>query len=240
MELARKFKIRAVYDLSATPYYLTGPGYEPYSLFPWVVSDFGLTEAIESGLVKIPFLPTSDDTDKLAEPVLRNLYEHAKRKECYETRHSHVNVVVLDSGWEGQAAKVLDDLAAEKRIETWVKNYALQFRIPYVADDGESRDYLPDFIVRTRNRDGTASHLIVEVTGARRDKWPKVWTASERWVPAVNALPVGRDFGRLGFSRDRWRDSARRFPQHSPQVARCAGRHQAPHPGQRDEPAPRA
>jgi len=205
-----------------------------------VVSDFGLTEAIESGLVKIPFLPTSDDTDKLAEPVLRNLYEHAKRKECYETRHSHVNVVVLDSGWEGQAAKVLDDLAAEKRIETWVKNYALQFRIPYVADDGESRDYLPDFIVRTRNRDGTASHLIVEVTGARRDKWPKVWTASERWVPAVNALPVGRDFGRLGFYRDRWRDSARRFPQHSPQVARCAGRHQAPHPGQRDEPAPRA
>ncbi|MEO5961202.1 MAG: hypothetical protein ABIZ49_07320, partial [Opitutaceae bacterium] len=120
-------------------------------------------------------------------------------KETYETRHSHVNVVVLDSGWEGQAAKVLDDLAEEKRIETWVKNYALQFRIPYVADDGESRDYLPDFIVRTRDRDGTPSHLIVEVTGARRDKWPKVWTASERWVPAVNALPAPRGFGRWDF-----------------------------------------
>ncbi|MEO5960772.1 MAG: restriction endonuclease subunit R, partial [Opitutaceae bacterium] len=80
VELARRFKVRAVYDLSATPYYLTGSGYEPYSLFPWVVSDFGLTEAIESGLVKIPFLPTSDDTDKLKEPVLRNLYEHAKRE----------------------------------------------------------------------------------------------------------------------------------------------------------------
>jgi len=120
-------------------------------------------------------------------------------KECYETRHSHVNVVVLDSGWEGQAAKVLDDLAGEGRIETWVKNHFLQFRIPYVADDGESRDYLPDFIVRTRDPDGTPSHLIVEVTGARRDKWPKVWTASERWVPAVNALPAARGFGRWDF-----------------------------------------
>ncbi len=120
-------------------------------------------------------------------------------KECYESRHSHVNVVVLDSGWEGQAAKVLDDLAEEGRVETWVKNHFLQFRIPYVADDGESHDYLPDFIVRTRDRDGTPFHLIVEVTGARRDKYPKVWTASERWVPAVNALPAARGFGRRDF-----------------------------------------
>jgi len=120
-------------------------------------------------------------------------------KECYETRHSHVNVVVLDSGWEGQAAKVLDDLAEQGRIETWVKNYALQFRLPYMADDGESHDYLPDFIVRTRNPDGTSHHLIIEVTGARRDKPAKIWTATERWVPAVNALPAARGFGRWDF-----------------------------------------
>lgn len=120
-------------------------------------------------------------------------------KECYETRHSHVNVVVLDSGWEGQAAKVLDDLADEGRIETWVKNYGLQFRIPYVADDGETHDYLPDFIVRTRDCDGTLHHLIVEITGARRDKPAKVWTAAERWVPAVNGLPDTYGFGRWDF-----------------------------------------
>ncbi|MDO8543871.1 MAG: DEAD/DEAH box helicase family protein [Opitutaceae bacterium] len=120
-------------------------------------------------------------------------------RETYATRHSHVNVVVIDSGWEGQAAKVLDDLAEEGRIETWVKNHFLQFRIPYVDDEGESRDYLPDFIVRTRDPDGTAHHLIVEVTGARRDKPAKVWTAAERWVPAVNALPASRGFGRWDF-----------------------------------------
>lgn len=77
-ELSRKFKLQNIYDLSATPYYLTGSGYTPYSLFPWVVSDFGLIEAIESGLVKIPFLPESDNTQELTMPVLRNLYEHVK------------------------------------------------------------------------------------------------------------------------------------------------------------------
>lgn len=79
-EIARKFKLQAVYDLSATPYYLTGSGYTPYSLFPWVVTDFGLIEAIESGLVKIPFLPESDNTQALTMPVLRNLYDHVKEE----------------------------------------------------------------------------------------------------------------------------------------------------------------
>ncbi len=78
-EIAKKFKLKAVYDLSATPYYLTGSGYNPYSLFPWVVTDFGLIEAIESGLVKIPFLPESDNSQELTMPVLRNLYEHVKK-----------------------------------------------------------------------------------------------------------------------------------------------------------------
>ncbi|MGH8021537.1 MAG: BPTD_3080 family restriction endonuclease [Opitutaceae bacterium] len=120
-------------------------------------------------------------------------------RETYETRHSHVNVVVLDSGWEGQAARILDDFAEEGRIETWVKNHFLNFQIPYVDDEGESRQYRPDFILRTRERDGTPLHLIVEVTGARRGKAAKVWTAAERWVPAVNALPAERGFGRWDF-----------------------------------------
>jgi type III restriction enzyme len=77
-EISKKFKLQNVYDLSATPYYLNGSGYPAYSLFPWVVSDFSLIEAIESGLVKIPFLPESDNSQELAMPVLRNLYEHVR------------------------------------------------------------------------------------------------------------------------------------------------------------------
>jgi type III restriction enzyme len=77
-ELTKRFKVQTIYDLSATPYYLQGSGYEPYSLFPWVVSDFGLIEAIEAGLVKIPFLPESDNSQVLSQPVLSNLYDHVR------------------------------------------------------------------------------------------------------------------------------------------------------------------
>lgn len=74
------YKVQEVYDLSATPYYLKGSGYVPYSLFPWVVSDFGLVDAIESGLVKIPFLPKMDSSHDLEEPKLRNIYQHISRE----------------------------------------------------------------------------------------------------------------------------------------------------------------
>jgi type III restriction enzyme len=49
-------------DLSATPYYLGRVGQKVNQTFPWVVSDFGLTDAIESGLVKIPQLAVRDST----------------------------------------------------------------------------------------------------------------------------------------------------------------------------------
>ena len=44
----RKIGVKAVYDLSATPFYLKGSGYPEGTLFPWVVSDFSLMDAIES------------------------------------------------------------------------------------------------------------------------------------------------------------------------------------------------
>lgn len=51
-------------DLSATPFYLQGSGYIEGAPFPWLVSDFGLVDAIESGIVKIPRLPVSDTTGR--------------------------------------------------------------------------------------------------------------------------------------------------------------------------------
>jgi type III restriction enzyme len=56
-DLRRRAGIKAVYDLSATPYYLQGAGQAEGVIFPWVVSDFSLMDAIESGIVKIPRLP---------------------------------------------------------------------------------------------------------------------------------------------------------------------------------------
>ncbi len=64
-------------DFSATPMYVPGSGHEPWTPFEWIVSDFALVDAIESGLVKIPRIPT-DDNAGAAVPKYRNLWEHVK------------------------------------------------------------------------------------------------------------------------------------------------------------------
>jgi len=71
--LKRKVELRAVYDLSATPFFLRGSGYEEGTLFPWVVSDFALIDAIECGIVKLPRVPVSDNAINADFPVFRNL-----------------------------------------------------------------------------------------------------------------------------------------------------------------------
>jgi type III restriction enzyme len=61
-------------DLSATPYFLGRVGQETNRPFPWVVSDFGLIDAIESGLVKVPQLAARDTTGAEI-PGYRNIWE---------------------------------------------------------------------------------------------------------------------------------------------------------------------
>lgn len=72
----KKLGIRAVYDLSATPFFLRGSGYPEGTLFPWVTSDFSLTDAIESGIVKVPRVPVADNTEQGENPTYRNLWAH--------------------------------------------------------------------------------------------------------------------------------------------------------------------
>ncbi|MGH2468072.1 MAG: BPTD_3080 family restriction endonuclease [Candidatus Limnocylindrales bacterium] len=69
-----RFGVANVFDLSATPFFLSGSGYREGTLFPWVVSDFGLMDAIECGIVKIPRLPVSDDSMTGEGPVYRSLW----------------------------------------------------------------------------------------------------------------------------------------------------------------------
>lgn len=68
--------MRAI-DCSATPMYPSVFKDRAWTPFEWVVSDFALVDAIESGLVKIPRTPTDDNTGE-AIPKYRNLWEHIK------------------------------------------------------------------------------------------------------------------------------------------------------------------
>lgn len=69
-----KIGVRAVYDLSATPFFLRGSGYPEGTLFPWVVSDFSLIDAIESGIVKVPRVPVADNSMTGDMPTYRDLW----------------------------------------------------------------------------------------------------------------------------------------------------------------------
>ncbi len=65
-------------DMSATPFYLHGSGYPEGSPFPWIVSDFSLVDAIESGITKIPRLPAIDNTGR-PDPKYFKLWDHIVR-----------------------------------------------------------------------------------------------------------------------------------------------------------------
>jgi type III restriction enzyme len=71
--------VRCCIDLSATPFYLGGSGYIEGSPFPWLVSDFGLVDAIESGITKIPRLPVADTSGR-PDPKFFRLWDEIKRQ----------------------------------------------------------------------------------------------------------------------------------------------------------------
>lgn len=79
-----KIGIKAICDLSATPFFLRGSGYSEGTLFPWVVSDFSLIDAIECGIVKVPRVPVADDSMTGEQPTYRDIWirirEHLPRK----------------------------------------------------------------------------------------------------------------------------------------------------------------
>src|SRR5579872_6884032 len=74
----QKIGVRAIYDLSATPFFLRGSGWPEGTLFPWVVSDFSLIDAIESGIVKVPRVPIQDNAGKSDLPTYRDLWVHIR------------------------------------------------------------------------------------------------------------------------------------------------------------------
>ena len=64
------------FDLSATPFAPSGKKASEEALFPWIVSDFGLNDAIEAGLVKTPRVVVRDDgnVDKDLRSRLYHIY----------------------------------------------------------------------------------------------------------------------------------------------------------------------
>ena len=100
-----KLGIARVVDLSATPFFLRGSGYREGTLFPWTVSDFSLMDAIESGIVKLPRVPVSDNSIPSGEmPKYRDLWKNIRRD--------------MPKGGRGKTKGELDPLSLPGQLET--------------------------------------------------------------------------------------------------------------------------
>lgn len=66
--------LQRCFDLSATPFAPTGKASTDTALFDWIISDFGLNDAIEAGLVKTPRVVVRDDALPDARTMRSRLY----------------------------------------------------------------------------------------------------------------------------------------------------------------------
>jgi type III restriction enzyme len=114
-------------DLSATPFYLNGSGYPEGSPFPWIVSDFSLVDAIESGITKIPRLPAIDNTGR-PDPKYFKLWEHITRdlksgekltggkpKPAVVYRKANFALLTLASEWKQRLEQVTSSAPGQDR-----------------------------------------------------------------------------------------------------------------------------
>ena len=77
-------RIQRCFDLSATPFAPTGKKSSDAALFDWIISDFGLNDAIEAGLVKTPRVVVRDDALPDARTLQSKLYHIYRDKSVSE------------------------------------------------------------------------------------------------------------------------------------------------------------
>lgn len=92
---------------------------------------------------------------------------------------SHINLCVVDSTWEAQAAYELDHNA---KVAAWAKNDHLGFEIAYIFA-GIFHKYRPDLLIRLT----TNTNLVVEVKGQNTAQDQTKRRYLDEWVKAVNA-----------------------------------------------------
>ncbi len=111
-----------------------------------------------------------------------------------DPRKCHVNMVVLDSDWEGEFCRVAE---AHPKVRAYVKNHGLGLDVPYLYGS-ITRTYVPDFIVQIEDEGEAPLNLIVEIKGYRgEDAKIKKETMESYWVPGINDLGL---YGRWAFA----------------------------------------
>lgn len=146
-------------DLSATPFYIKGSGYPEGSPFPWLVSDFGLVDAIESGIVKIPRLPVRDTTGR-PDPKYFKLWQNirggcsaAEMVGGKKSGRPKPEVV-----WR-EAEGALEQIAGQ-----WVE------RFEYVREAKPGQDHIPPALIIVCDNTDIAQYFYERISGEREEE----------------------------------------------------------------------
>ncbi len=145
-------------DLSATPFYIQGSGHDEGTPFPWLVSDFGLVDAIESGITKIPRLPVSDTTGR-PEPKYFRLWKSINDEISPAERLSN---------------KKPKPEAVYREVEDALNTIASQWkeRFEYIQEASDDQDKTPPVLIIVCDNTNIAEHIYRMISGEREVEVP--------------------------------------------------------------------
>ena len=194
-------------DLSATPCYLGRVGQDANRPFPWVVSDFGLVDAIESGLVKIPQLAVRDTSGSTV-PGYFNIWrwilprltpaERGGRRATVKPeavlKYAHVPLAMLGGLWDALREE-WERREDESRPPVFIivcKNTALAKVIHrWLADDDAPVGIPPARLDGLRNVDGDIRTIRVDSKVVRESDGGESKSDVDRWKSGNRRLLTG-------------------------------------------------
>jgi type III restriction enzyme len=200
--LDRIHKLRGInfcVDLSATPYFLGRVGQQTNRTFPWVVSDFGLTDAIESGLTKIPQLVVRDTTGNPV-PSYFNIWHWVLRQMTPSERggrranpkpeavlkYAHTPIVMLAGLWEELRAEWERDRAGDPRPPVFIvvcKNTRIADVIYRWLGENDSPSGIPPAkIAGFRNTDSRKNTIRVDSKVVAETDTGEAKSDESRWM----------------------------------------------------------
>lgn len=134
--------ILTCYDFSATPFAPSGKRNDEEALFGWIISDFGLNDGIESGLVKTPRVVVRDDGIPDASTFRSKLY------------HIYADHTVKDDiNRKAQPEEPLPDLLTQAYYllgKDWLEQY---------KDWQKAGSVIPPVMITVANRTETAARI---------------------------------------------------------------------------------
>lgn len=181
--------VQAVVDLSATPFYLQGTGHIPGSPFAWLVSDFGLVDAIESGITKIPRLPVSDTTGR-PDPRFFRLWEDIKDQCRRDGKTMTRGKPAPEDVW----------LYAEAAFNTLAAQWKERF--DYNRESKPGQQFIPPVIIVVCDNTDIAQYFFEKISGETEEEIEEIVGKKKKVTRLKRFNPGGVPFEALANHED--------------------------------------